>query len=469
MATQCLEVGAEFSFDALVTECASLDALRQRFGRLARLGADEPARAVILIRDADTEPKEPDAVYGQALAGTWKWLREQATADEEGHLFVDMGVEALEARVREVEDLPPLLAPSPDAPVLLPAHLDLLCQTAQAPFPSRTSPCICTATPAPPEVAVVWRCDLVEADTESWVETVALCPPGSGEMLQAPLWRVRTWLARRAVADDSADVEARGAQLEEPAGRIRPCLVWRGRDRSRVATRADEIGPGDVLVVPASYGIEGLGQATRAKGVGAEGLDLWEAARAESGQPPAVRLGHAALAPWLDCPPLKDLVVAAGSPSLDRDAIQEAVQAVLDYEQEGEDSPPPPPTWWLKVLAAARTGRIIEASLRDRKVAAPLKRETRRPVVGRVLRFRNRKGAARLKLVVDQAGQRPEGFRDRNVAAPLKRSRQLPARGLCQRVSANRAKSVSAETTVSPCSTANAARCASVSGLPRSW
>ncbi|MCL6646114.1 MAG: type I-U CRISPR-associated helicase/endonuclease Cas3, partial [Dehalococcoidia bacterium] len=115
VATQCLEVGADFSFDALITECASLDALRQRFGRLARLGSDEAAPAAILIRQADIEPSEPDPVYGLALANTWKWLQEQATTDAQGRLVIDMGVEALEGRVREVEDLGSLLAPSPDA------------------------------------------------------------------------------------------------------------------------------------------------------------------------------------------------------------------------------------------------------------------------------------------------------------------------------------------------------------------
>ena len=42
----------------LITECASLDALRQRFGRLARLGEPTTARAVILARDGDVKPDD---------------------------------------------------------------------------------------------------------------------------------------------------------------------------------------------------------------------------------------------------------------------------------------------------------------------------------------------------------------------------------------------------------------------------
>lgn len=70
VATQTLEVGADLDFDALVTECASLDALRQRFGRLNRMGRPIDARAAVLIRTDQTESTEDDPVYGSALANT---------------------------------------------------------------------------------------------------------------------------------------------------------------------------------------------------------------------------------------------------------------------------------------------------------------------------------------------------------------------------------------------------------------
>jgi len=359
VATQCLEVGADFSFEVLITECASLDALRQRFGRLARLGADEPAPAAILVREDDAEGDEPDAVYGRALAETWKWLRDQAEQTSDGRLVVDFGVEALETRVREL-DVSALLAPTENAPTLLPAHLDLLCQTAPPAQPEPDVSLYLHGRPGPPEVSVVWRCDLAPDRSDDWREIVALCPPVSGEMLQAPLWRVRAWLAEKIEPDDSADLEGSGEAADHEVGRIRPCLLWRGRDRSVVASNARAIASGDVVVVPAGYGIAGLGYATRARAVGAEGLDLWEPAREVAHQPPAVRLTRAALAPWLACPPVRDLLARIEAPAWDRAEIEDAIEAVRAYRPEAEDAPPGPPGWWLELLQTASGGRIEE-------------------------------------------------------------------------------------------------------------
>ena len=81
VATQAIEVGADFSFDALVTECAPVDSLRQRFGRLDRRGfytdrVGEPARGWILgVTKRDESQRTPDPVYGDAAKQTWKELQ----------------------------------------------------------------------------------------------------------------------------------------------------------------------------------------------------------------------------------------------------------------------------------------------------------------------------------------------------------------------------------------------------------
>ena len=83
VATQAIEVGADFSFDSLITECAPSDSLRQRFGRLDRRGTYQklngtPAQAWILGVRTDLNSKKPDPVYGDAVKATWSVLQQCA-------------------------------------------------------------------------------------------------------------------------------------------------------------------------------------------------------------------------------------------------------------------------------------------------------------------------------------------------------------------------------------------------------
>lgn len=357
VSTQCLEVGADFSFDALVTEAASLDALRQRFGRLDRMGEAGASPAAILIREPDSDPgrAKPDPIYGRSLASTWKLLVDRAATGT-----LDFGVEALRTILDGLGDLSPFLAPAPDAPVLLPAHLDLLCQTAPAPEPEPDVQLFLHGRDhGAPEVQVVWRTDLVANRTTDWIESVALCPPASGEMLSVPLHQLRAFLADATGSEDTGDVEGIPAEVEE-TGRGRPFVLWRGRDRSRVERDPRLIAPNDLVVFPASYGVGNLGQALVVEGLGPEGLDLWERTRKPAGRPAAVRLHRTVVAPWLACPPLEELVRAAEAADRDRDLIRQAIDAVLAYRPESEEDPAPPPEWWRDLLRAARTGSMEE-------------------------------------------------------------------------------------------------------------
>ncbi len=130
VATQCLEVGADYDFDVLITECASVDALRQRFGRLNRKGRPIEAAAAIVTNDESIKGGDP--IYGDAIKHTWEWLTENKRTS------IDFGIAAFKTLWDTIDDAKrqAMLSPAPDAAVLLPAHLDALCQTSPRPVPS---------------------------------------------------------------------------------------------------------------------------------------------------------------------------------------------------------------------------------------------------------------------------------------------------------------------------------------------
>jgi len=242
VATQCIEAGADYDFDVVVTECASLDALRQRFGRLNRLGDIETCEGVVIAR-ADT--LEDDPIYGPALGATWAWLGRQKS--------LDFGLEALE---RPLRGLAELLAPEPEAPLLLPSHLDAWAQTAPHPTPDpEVAPWLHGFQRETPEVRIVWRADfpdMVEKSIEEELKArLEACPPGVGEALAVPLYAARAWLEGRE-APPVADVEGTRPpeESDDHAGTF--VVAWRG-DETRVVPPG-EILPGDTIVVPSSLG-----------------------------------------------------------------------------------------------------------------------------------------------------------------------------------------------------------------------
>ncbi|NQT14362.1 MAG: type I-U CRISPR-associated helicase/endonuclease Cas3 [Planctomycetes bacterium] len=281
VATQCLEVGADYDFDALITECASLDALRQRFGRLNRGGRPIDAEAIILIQKKSfkaeaklNDDKPEDPIYGNALARTWNWLSEHSTDET-----VDFGVDAFDAVLARHGDegrIPvELLAPSArlDAPVMLPAYVDFWCQTSPRPVPEPDlSLFLHGQQQCGADVQVCWRSDLVDdanmRPRDHWCDVVALLPPSSAECMTVPLSRVRRWLVQEKSGDSEGDLLGVASEEDEDAdkrdlGRREQSplthggVVWRGANGSEfLESRRSlwNLRPGDTLVLPEAAG-----------------------------------------------------------------------------------------------------------------------------------------------------------------------------------------------------------------------
>ncbi|WP_437914528.1 type I-U CRISPR-associated helicase/endonuclease Cas3 [Sorangium sp. So ce302] len=349
VATQCIEAGADFDLDAIVTECASIDALRQRFGRLNRIGAIKDARGVVLVRSDALAKDHVDPVYGKALAETWKWLSEAAR---------DFGIQTLEAALPEGERLAAMHTQKGRAPVMLPAHLDAWVQTRPSPAidPDVALWLHGIEQEQTPEVQVVWRADVTEAllaqatgdeaAHEVLLKRVEACAPVGIEAISVPIHAVRAWLQGGA-APDLADVEGRALREEHDAkprgGRL--ALLWKG-DESRVIEPGD-LCAGGTIVVPSAYG--GLAGGTWDPSSQEPVSDLGDRARWQQTGRPTLRL-HPAVTQWH---------ADATAP-----AWPEAPVPVVDERSDAEDRAAMDA--WLSEMSAATTaapwlGQVLKA------------------------------------------------------------------------------------------------------------
>ncbi len=279
VATQTIEAGADIDVDVLVTELASLDSLRQRFGRLNRLGLSRHSRGWILIPDTSDEEAWNilGRIYGDAASATKKWLTEIA-----GKKFVDFGIDAMDAYLRSIDDerRAKMIAPKRHAPALLPSYAAAWAMTA---------PVQSIATPAPDlflhgrtvsrDVRMLWRADIPplpasrgkrfeRADIAAIEAMLEAAPPSTGEMVEVPIHHARRFLERGVDVERNAthteeailaDLPIEEADQVDRRGTTSPfarCLVYRGNARKStvemIATRKLRVG--DIILVPATAG-----------------------------------------------------------------------------------------------------------------------------------------------------------------------------------------------------------------------
>lgn len=261
--TQCMEAGADLDFDALVTEVAPLDCLRQRFGRLNRMGRPIEAQGFVVAASEQVGSRSEDPIYGKSLVETWALLREKAgRVGKEKAPVLDFGVEGSSAWLPDRFQLVRFVAPRRDAPVLLPAFIEQWSCTSPLPgVDPEVALFLHGPDTGPGDVEIVWRADVPllseltdEGAHERWIARLAACPPSPLEALSVPIFEARRWLAGEA-RGNVPDIEVGEREESRLARSPRDVFRWRGAEseETRVAG-ARELRPGDLIVVPAVYG-----------------------------------------------------------------------------------------------------------------------------------------------------------------------------------------------------------------------
>ena len=220
VATQCIEVGVDWDFDALVSEAASWDALVQRMGRVNRRGERPEVQCFIVpaqrtYRDRDTG-QESCPVYREHEVNTADWLIE---------------VSPLQCAPASMPEPPErCVRPPTIAPALIPEYLDLWSQN-RADGPAFDVSVFLHGAHHENDVQVIWRDLDLRRDRPHLRTLLKALPPSSLEAVSVPIHELRAWLGER-------------------------LLILMGPEPSVRST--NEVRIGDTIVVPTAYG--GIGE-----------------------------------------------------------------------------------------------------------------------------------------------------------------------------------------------------------------
>ena len=326
VATQAIEVGADFSFDTLITECASVDSLRQRFGRLDRRGAyfartGRAAQAWIIGPKSVVASKKPDPIYGESARATWEEFERRCKKGP-----VDVGPLSLRDFPNEAT------AANNKAPLLLKTYMDAWVQTNPEPIvqPSVEWFLHGIEEGRTPDVSIVWRWDRSEG-------ALRLVPPRQAEFLQVPIDAAKSWLS----GGDEVDVADVAHESEDedvtPTAPSKDWVRWQGFDKLLQHISVEQISPGDVLIVHPKRG--GLNAGTWDPS--SEGLvdDLGDAAQMAYGRKATLRLDERL--PHIDSPP---------KPSDEGEADTPTHERIMEWLNQWRDDKDQKPDWFTDAV-----------------------------------------------------------------------------------------------------------------------
>ncbi len=233
VATQTIEVGLDLDFDALVSELAPVSALRQRFGRLDRLGELGTSHASVVKVPAAKWPYAKDQ-----LDAAWDWLEARAIKMGKLAKVSEMGIAAqgdapveptLRSAVLGLPDLALLFDPALAIDITPYLHGE-----------KRST-----------EAFIAWRSALDTLPPDEWVDSMEAAPPSGLELMPIPLHTLKRWLS--GLESCASDLESTSEPDDEKPRRIPPqVLRWDGEIAELVAVSA--LRTSDMVVLPASRG-----------------------------------------------------------------------------------------------------------------------------------------------------------------------------------------------------------------------